>query len=260
MLTRPKIILARGLPGSGRTTAINDLRKHYPGMVSVDADPLATGEDFSEPENHKQALTQAAADIELFVQHGIKVIAVETSTPSCEEVRKLIAPALAANYALEITDFAINEPFDVMSYVRNSSRNPDPGFLYSLVSNWEEFTYPDKNPALDLERAREAVRRKEAWEGYAKALGAPYEDEAERLLNRLFDEYPEEAKIMMLASGPRWGRLNLAAKPPVFPLAEYSAYWKNIEQQALGVDRHGFGQPKKVPPNPNLTRAPDLQR
>lgn len=259
MMTRAKIILARGLPGSGRSTAINELRKHYPGMVSVDADPLAQGEDYSDPDNHRQALSQAAADIELYVKHGIKVIAVETSTPSSEEVRKLISPAITANYALEITDFAINEPFDVMSYVRNSSRNPDPGFLYSLVSNWEEFTYPVSDPSLDKDRAREGVRRKEAWTAYSQALGAISEDQAELLVDRVFNEYPEEAKILMLASGPRWGRLNLATKPPIFPLAEYSSYWKEIENEALGINVEGFGYAKRPLPN-QIAQAPNLER
>ncbi len=249
MMFRPKIILARGLPGSGRTNAINDLRKYYPGMVYVDADPPEQGEDFSDPEKHEQALSQATADIELFVEHGIKVIAVETSTPSSQNVRKLISPALAANYALEITDFAINEPFEVMSYVRNSSHKPDPGFLYGLVAKWEEFDLAVSTPTRENERARERLRRKEAWSVYAQALAAVTEDEARVLLKRVFDEYPDEAEALMLIAGPQWGRLNLITEPPAFPWARVSPYWKDVENESAGiVSDKGYGRPKKPRP------------
>ena len=238
------------MPGSGRTTAIEKMRGDYPGLIFVDADPRVQGEAFSDREAHDNSLKEAVENIATYIKHGVKVIAVETSTPFSQDVSRLIYPALVANYTVEIAPLAVKDPFDVMTCARNSSHEPDPDYLYRIAAEWEEVDF--KIEETPKNRALEALRRKKAWTAYTMALASVSAAQAETSMKEVYETYPEEASALMLPSGPSWGRLNLNTCPPIYPWARISPYWGAIENEAAGLPAEEYRRPKTPLPTPSF--------
>ncbi len=229
------------------------MRRTSPGLVFVDADPSGKGDDFADPEARAMSLIKATHDIAELVKFGVKVIAVETCAPRAADVLELIAPARKSGYAVEILPPAGAEPDDLLYCFQKSSHDPDPSFLSDLANEWQSVDFDEPavaNPSVDQ------VRRKNAWAIFTAAMAAASEERSRVLIAELEANYPEEARALMIDTGPTWGRLDVQRLPPAYPLAPISEYWADVQRDRIGA----VGQtPERMPlanPLPSLAAKP----
>ena len=114
MTTDPTLFLVRGFPGSGRTTAVEELRQNSPGLVFVDADPHLKGDAFSDLEAHAESLRRATDDIRQLVHCKTPAIAVETCTPRAAAVNHLVRDSRRAGYRIQPVAPLGAEPDDLI--------------------------------------------------------------------------------------------------------------------------------------------------
>jgi hypothetical protein len=218
------LYLARGLPGSGRTTAIERVRKDRSDFVCVDADPRAAAEEFADARAHEASLRRAAELIRTLCVKKIPFIAVETCAPSSRDVGALIEPAKKAGYAVEPLEPAGEAPEDVIVCFERSSHQPTPEFLIDLLSRWEPVKFVEEQ-GLAAKLEDQAA----AWKQFTQAMAAPTYDAARQLLEETFRAHPTAAAALRLDAGPCWGREEIK-RAHVFPLAEISPYWAEMRQ------------------------------
>lgn len=199
----------------------------------VDADPHLKGDAFSDLEAHAESLRRATDDIRQLVHCKTPAIAVETCTPRAAAVNHLVRDSRRAGYRIQPVAPLGAEPDDLIYCFTRSSHEPDPSFISYLASQWEEF---EAVPVVDESApnpAERLVRRKAAWAAFTAAMAASSKERSDVLIAELEEQYPDEARDLMLAMGPTWGRSAVQRKAPVYPLAAISPYWAEIQKDRL---------------------------
>ena len=233
MRTAPTVYLVRGFPGSGRTSAVEELRQITPGLVFIDADPQLKGDAFSDLEAHAESLRRATDDIRRLVQHKTRAIAVETCAPRAADVNHLLVESRRAGYRIQAVAPVGALPDDLIYCFERSSHEPDPTFLANLASEWQEFEAEPVMDELAPNPAERHARRKAAWAAFSEARAASSKERSDVLIAELEKQFPDEARDLMLSVGPTWGRSILQSKAPVYPLASVSPYWAEIQKDRL---------------------------
>jgi hypothetical protein len=221
--------------------------------VFVDADPSGKGDDFADPEARALSLQKATHHIAELVKFGVKEIAVETCAPRASDVVELIAPARKSGYAVEMLSPAGDEPNDLLYCFQKSSHDPDPSFLSDLAAEWQSVDFDEPAVANSIV---DQARRKNAWAIFTAAMAAASEERSSVLIAELEANYPEEARALMIDTGPTWGRLDVQRRPPAYPLAPISEYWAEVQWDRIGTVSQTTARMPLADPQPSLAVEP----
>lgn len=140
----PKIIMLKGLPGSGKTTWAKEFVKLNPGWIRVNKDDIRSmfGVEFSK-ENESRVLDTQNMIIELAIAEGKSVVVDNTGyAPQHEEFIKSICKVSEYGVHYEVKEFCT--PLE--ECILNDAKRPHPVGPKVIKKMWRQFVYrkPDR--------------------------------------------------------------------------------------------------------------------
>ena len=217
MESNPILYLARGYPGSGRTTACERLRQNNPIVVFLSADPMGQDEQYSSAEARSVALAQAAEEIRDLVAAGCKMIAVETCAPTSREVMDLVESAVAAKWTIKLLPPSCEDAADILACADRSAHRPTAALLSELCASWEDVCFNRAEaPQYDY---------KNTWQLFTRAMAAETFDESQRIMQEIYENHPYEAGVLHLDTRPTWARFPTEEAPVKSALSDICPYW-----------------------------------